>query len=150
MSDILAKVYPSGFLGSARLTQTEPLSLQQIRHRFFDPNAVSNPQGHTASVEVMSLWTDIYAGSPAVKTFEFQEKILRLAKVAFGTELVSDWVKIQAASPTYTDYHHRWIDETLKYVLTGAPREYTYNTWYSLMTVGQTCLYTSAHSKKPD
>ena len=131
------KVYPSGFLGSAHVALTEPLSIEQVRHRLFDASAISNPDGHTANLEVVSLWDDLVAGDRSVNTFEFQEKILKCAKVAFDSSpscSVSYWVNAQMDSPLYTEYHSAWIDETLAFVFEGRPREYSYNVWYGLLT----------------
>jgi hypothetical protein len=130
------KVYPSGFLGSAAVAHTEPLDLKTVKHRLFDPSAVTNLQGHTANLEVTSLWQDVTSGDRGVNEFAFHEKVLRCAKAAFGTVTIADWIRSQAASPTYTEHHHEWIDDTLRYVLGCTPRQYTYNVWYGLLTVG--------------
>lgn len=130
------KIYPSGFLGNALVAHTAPLDISAIKNRLFDNSPLGNIEGHTANREVESLWDDVVGGDPAYKTFEFREKILRAAIPAFGTDTIYEWIVSQLQSDMHTEYHQRWIDETLQYVLLGKPREYSYNVWFSLITSG--------------
>lgn len=130
------KTYPSGFLGSASVALTLPQEPTAIRHRLFDTTPLTNVSHDVSSMEVNSLWEDAVSGSPAYKSFEFREKIVRLGLNAFGTDTVYEWIAAQLKNNIYTDYHSRWIDETLKFVLTGQKREFSYNVWYSLIVTG--------------
>ena len=111
-------------------------NITAIKNRLFDNSPLGNIEGHTASREVESLWDDVVAGDPAYKTFEFREKILRVAIPAFGTDTIYEWVVAQAQSDMHTEYQQRWIEETLQYVFLGKPREYSYNVWFSMITSG--------------
>lgn len=131
------KVYPSGFLGSTQVAMTQPIDIVALKNRLFDNGPMGDAVEHMANMEVQSLWEDIEFDDKAVSTFEFREKILRLAKVSFGLQNFAQWVFEQSKSPKRSAYQQQWIEETLKYVFEGRPREYTYNVWAMLITSGQ-------------
>ena len=127
------KVYPSGFLGSHTVPTTKPIDIEKIKDRLFDLSAISNPDGHTANLEVTRLWDKVTQGSPEYKTFDFKEAVLVAALNAFGAMRVIDWLRIQPESPYYSDYHARWVDETLAYVFEGKARLYSTHNWTTLL-----------------
>jgi hypothetical protein len=136
MTSINLKTYPSGFIGSSSVPQTELLTINSIKHKLFDSSPITNVPAHTANREVTSLWQDVLAGDTAYKTFEFREKILKCALAAFGTGQLYTWIVAQEKSNFHTGYHRQWIEETLEYVLTGKRRQYTENVWFSLIVLG--------------
>src|SRR6187399_1546333 len=87
----------------------------------------------TAMADVEALWGAVVAGDPSVNTFEFREKILKVAKRSFGMLIFGDWISAQKATTAYCDYHQRWIDETVHFVLFDKRRECTYNVWVGLL-----------------
>lgn len=132
------KVYPSGFLGSGEVGTTRPIDMEKIRNRLFDLSAITNPDGHTANIDVVRLWDDTIFGSPEYKEFEFKERILKIALPAFGTAKILDWIQLQRNSPYYGDYHEKWIDETLMYVFAGRPRTLSIHNWTTLLQMVDT------------
>lgn len=130
------KIYPSGFLGNPEVSLTQPLDLTTIKQRLFEKLPTNFVDNLSANREVESLWDDVVFGDPAYKSFEFREKILKVALRAFGTRSIFEWIAAQADSDMYTEYHHLWIDETLQYALEGKPRTYTYSAWFALFSCG--------------
>lgn len=132
MRKVTLKVYPSGFLGSDTVRTTAPIDLEKQKERFFDLSAITNPDGHTANLEVVRLWNDVIASTELYKTFDFRERILRVAATAFGPHRFMEWVEAQRESPYYNDYHARWMDETLQFIFEGKPRRMSHNNWIDL------------------
>ena len=133
IEEVEFKVYPSGFLGSHSVATTKPIDVEKIKDRLFDLSAISNPDGHTANLEVTRLWGKVIEGTPEYKLFDFKENILVTALKAFGAMRIIDWLRIQQESPYYSDYHTRWVDETLAYVFEGKPRVYSTHNWTTLL-----------------
>lgn len=127
------KMYPSGFLGSALVAQTEPVAVITTAKQLFNKGLNPKVSRYVANEEVVSLWDATTAGTPEYKHFAFKERILRCALQAFGTQRVADWIGTQNDSPYFSDYHRRWIDETLHYVYGGKTRLMSENNWFSLL-----------------
>jgi hypothetical protein len=130
------KVYPSGFLGSTNVEQTKPLDVVSAAKMLFSRGVVKAPSPYSANMDVVVLWNEIISGTMEYKTFEFKERILKAAINAFGTELLIDWLSVQAQSPEFTDNHYRWIDETILFVFGGKRRELSSNNWRVILTAG--------------
>ena len=133
IEEVEFKVYPSGFLGSHGVATTKPMDIEKIKDRLFDLSAINNPDGHTANLEITRIWGKVTEGTPDYKTFDFKESILKAALSAFGTVRIIDWLRIQQESPYYSDYHTRWVDETLAYVFEGKNRIYSTHNWTTLL-----------------
>lgn len=130
------KLYPSGFLGSADLVQTEAVSeLEKAKRVFMGGQANELPEP-TASVEIQRLWTITLSNGSEVRSFEHKEEILRVALKAFGCESLLQWIHAQQTSGEYGDLHSRWIDETLEMIYQDRPRTMGYHSWSRLLTVG--------------
>ena len=127
------KVYPSGYLGSDKVRTTKPMDFEKIKEQLFNLSNVSNPDGHTANLRVASTWERVVAGEDAAKTFDFKEEVLRAAVTAFGTQNWFDWVNAQSSSPYMNEWHSKWIDETIQFVVNGKPREQSTYNWTFLL-----------------
>lgn len=130
------KIYPSGFLGSSRVEQTKPIDIITAAKALFSKSVNNKPSQYLANQKVCELWMAVCGDSPEYKTFEFKEQILKAAKAAFGTTSLTDWIGVQVKSPDFTDYHFRWIDETILYVFTRKARQMSGNNWTTLLKVG--------------
>lgn len=132
------KVYPSGFLGSDLVPTTAPMDLEKQKERFFDLSAITNPDGHTANMEVVRLWEDMTSTAADYKSFDFKERVLRVAVDAFGEHRFLDWIDAQKNSPYYNEYHVKWLDETILYIYDNKARKFSTSNWVTLtqMTVG--------------
>ena len=134
MTEIGLKMYPSGFLGSAIAAQTAPMDVVSTAKRLFNKGMNPKVTRYVANQEVVDLWETVHAGTADIHTFAFKERILRAALAAFGTAKVIDWVGTQPESEYFSDYHRRWIDETLAFIFEGKRRELSENNWRVLLT----------------
>ncbi len=132
------KMYPSGFLGSATVAQTEPMSAISTARQLFNKGMHPQVSRYVANAEVNELWAAVNAGTPEFREFAFRERVLKAALAAFGTTRLVDWVGSQIDSPYHSDYHRRWIDETLAFVYGGVRRSLSENNWRVLLTTSQT------------
>ena len=130
------KLYPSGFLGSAELAQTEATSELEKAKQVFMGGPATDAVQQTASAEIQRLWGITLANGSDVRTFEHKEEILRVALKAFGCNTLLEWLHAQAASSEYGDLHSRWVDETLEMIYLDRPRTMAYHSWSRLLTVG--------------
>jgi hypothetical protein len=133
MAERSYKVYPSGFLGASNVRTTRPIDFEKIKEQLFNLSNVSNPDGHTANLRVSSLYERITAGEDIIKTFTFKDAVLRTAATSFGTQNWFDWVKAQASSPYMNEWHSKWIDETIEFVLQGKARTQSTSNWVFLV-----------------
>lgn len=131
------KIYPSGFLGSAAVAQTQPKDLVAVAKQIFNRSYIPRSNPYTASLEVLDLWTTLLNDEKAHQSFEFKEKILKAALTHFGEVRFLDWVRAQWTSPEYGDNHSRWIDETVEFVFTGKRRGLSTNGWCVILTAGE-------------
>jgi hypothetical protein len=144
---LLLKIYPSGFLGSGTVTQTEPINMVANVRNLLNKDRVIRTTPYTASADVVGMWDDAMVNAPEFKSFDYKEKILVVAMKAFGTSSIKQWVDAQVDNPMCGDSHYRWIDETLHYVMTGARRQYQYNTWLTILSTSRPDAEAKGYSK---
>jgi hypothetical protein len=130
------KIYPSGFLGSKFVSQTQPMDLVSTARQLFNKALLSRTSHYTASVPVLELWSSATSGADEYNTFAFKEKILQCALSSFGEYKLIDWIEAQFSSPEFSDTHSKWIDETIMFVYGGYSRELDYNTWLTILSIG--------------
>ena len=135
MSEVM-KLYPSGFLGSAEVVMTEPLSTQEIGRHMFDVITTRDLDQYTASRDVAKLWEDYLSGAAKPNTFDFIQDVLAVAKRAFGTGDFLAWIDAQKSSPFLTEDHAAWIEDTVNHIYGDKPRKYHYNVWERLINLG--------------
>lgn len=140
MPDNLLRLYPSGFYGSAVVKSTAAIDYETNRQQMFNITKVSEPNPYAASLEVSGIWQAVNGNLPEVKTFEFQERVLRCASAAFGCQTLYAWLQAQKQSNHYDDYHALWIDETLQFVYSGAKREFSVANWVALLDSKQAAV----------
>lgn len=137
MSEVGLKIYPSGFLGSAVVKQTPEMAVADVAKQILNKTSIATANRYTASLEVQSMWSTILADAPEVKTFEFKEKILKIALSHFCDMNVLDWVSAQWMTDEYGTNHAKYIDETLKFVFAGMKRNMGTNAWSVVLTAGR-------------
>ena len=133
MHDGTLKIYPSGFIGSNQVQTTKNLDLTSLKDQLFNLSSITNPDNHTGNLEVTALWESVISGTPEHATFDFKERILQCASTAFGRESVYDWIVAQKQSPYFGEYHTLWLDETLHFIMSGIPRNYSVHNWGVLL-----------------
>lgn len=136
MTEVL-KIYPSGFLGSVDVPQTAPVDVITTAKQLFNKGLNNKVSRYTANQEVVSLWDDANAGSPAYHTFDFKMAVVAAALRAFGTVKLVDWISTQSTNVLYGRNHRDWIDETLAYVYDGRRRKLSENNWRTLLNADQ-------------
>lgn len=130
------KIYPSGFLGSASVLQTELPDPVREAKRIFDNSPSSEASKYTASQEVVRLWSLFAAQDNIAKTFEFKEDIIQIALKLFGDSTLIEWITIQQSAAHFSDNQARWIDETLAYVLGNRMRMINNLAWVTILKIG--------------
>lgn len=146
-SNQILKIYPSGFLGSANVIQTEPIDMIVNVKNLLNRTRVNKSTPYTANQEVVLMWEDALMNSKEFKSFEYKEKILVLAMKAFGTRLIKHWIDAQVDNVMCGDTHYRWIDETLMYVMVGSHRSFQYNTWLTVLSTARPDTEAKGYSK---
>ncbi len=140
-SDAL-KPYPSGFLGSNVVNQTEKQSdVEKIKlslDHFFGKREVGNNSNYTSSLDVNIYYTQYINNTESTHEFSFIEDVIKIALKVFGTQTFAQWLSTQSNHKFFTKDHHRFIEETIELVTTGKKRKYSFNVWNILLTSEKT------------
>jgi len=147
---VILKIYPSGFLGSGVVTQTEPINMITNVNNLLNRNKVNKTTPYTANQEVVDMWDTAMVNGQEFKSFEYKEKILIIAMKAFGTKSLKQWIDAQVDCPMCGDSHYRWIDETLEYVMRGTRRNYQFNTWVTVLSAARPDAEAKGYSRVMD
>lgn len=123
------RLFPSGFFGSTCLTSATRKSNAPHHFSF---NVQADGVQNQSSMEVDLLWSDMLLDLGQSKTFEFKERVVRIALVAFGSGTMKTWFDAQLTSPFFDEYRSKWIEETLYFVKEGKRRQYSFNVWLGL------------------
>lgn len=141
MSNAL-KIYPSGFAGSADLDMTEKPNLQDIARTLMSRQVQPKMQDRTGSVKVGELYKTLSHGQLPHNDWDFGQRTLKIALEVFegcsGAAGWYDWVLLQHKYGDYTDYHRRWVNETVLFIETGKPRTVSHQAWMSLLSLSGT------------
>lgn len=138
MSDKL-RLYPRGFLGKNVQSQTErtvnPYQDQINQHQFMvDTNQNSSVSAIVANPEVEGVYADYIRDVVATSSFEFKERILKVALDSFGTINFGTWCIAQYDSKAAGDLHNRFIEDTLRFIVEGR-REMSLPTWMAIIKI---------------
>lgn len=96
--------------------------------------------------ELYKQWS---ADPGLIRDFNFREKILKAAKKLFNTKSFGEssniqvWFNYQAQSPFLSNYHIKFIKETIEYVLYGTLRTIENVQWIRLLDCGNSVKNTS-------
>lgn len=130
-------IYPRGFLGDRhgdgvdrKIQRPDPI-FRAVQHTFKFPvmpnvKAYSNKgidRSYAAYLTKVEDW----------KTMEFREKVYLQALKAFGTMDFAQWYSKQFVSPSVGDMHHRFLDDTLRFI-GGGTRDMCMENWRALVT----------------
>jgi hypothetical protein len=133
----MLKPYPSGFLGSNTVAQTNQDNMVDVRaavNQMFNRADTSKVSKHTSNIEINSIWSEVLSSNLDYNTFEFKQRVLKAALNAFGTDTLAQWISAQYSNPEFTHTHHKFIDETIEFVSSNKRREYTFSNWTMLLT----------------
>jgi hypothetical protein len=130
-------LYPRGFFGRPASMTLRP------KVRPFAGRASNRPQsvelyqpGQTdlvADPEVMRLYKMWFDADPYTRSFDYRREVMGLAMAVFGTPSFLDWYLAQEMSPSFGEYHHRFLNDTLRYIQTGK-RELPMRTWQRMVS----------------
>jgi hypothetical protein len=142
------QIYPSGFLGPKHLRQSTPADPADVARQLMDRNRAVEIQRHTYSLEAEDYMQQLLNGNQAKDQFTQREEVLSFAKSALDARAsdvtVATWVTTQFASPEFSDYHRRWLEETFEFIYWNKRRDFMINTWVSLLTVKSSVIYKGA------
>ncbi len=84
--------------------------------------------------QVDSLWKEYESGVKFITSFDFREKILKLALISFGTLSFYDWCNLQNKNIYFTALHKKFLNDTFKFIEEGK-RSVANTTWQSLLSM---------------
>jgi hypothetical protein len=134
------KIYPSGFMGSASQPQTAVIDLRAMSRELVQSGLTIKKSPYTANLNVVELDMAAVSGTADSRSFEYCERVLKVALTAFGVQRVLPWIEAQLQSPEMSDNHKNYIDETLLFAIAGRGRRMSNNSWKAILTVGDNTL----------
>jgi len=129
-------IYPRGFLGDRagesvdRLIQRPDPIFRAVQHTFKFPEQ-PNVKAYSNKM-IDKLYAAYINRSGDTTSIEYREKVLKCALMAFGTMQFDLWYAKQFVSPSVGDTHHRFLDDTLRFIETGK-RDMYLDTWRALI-----------------
>lgn len=134
----MAKAYPilqsgfiafdnSGFVRSA----VKPSTFHSV---ILDTEGKDSTLDHLHySPAVKELFTSWSSDPKLLKDFDFREKILKTAFIAFQSLNFYEWVELQNTNVALTSLHRTFMIETLEYFKLNSKRQTNLNTWLRLL-----------------
>jgi hypothetical protein len=90
----------------------------------------NNPFHHHREVD--SIFKAYEDTAMLLRDFDFRQRVLSVAKRAFGEKSLHHWCELQRHSPYLTTMHRRFIYDTLGYIYSGR-REVSVDSWMNLI-----------------
>lgn len=147
------QLYPRGFLGSRLGERIEKsgdgrqadsggfiLSAMQAT---FQLQSTGEGEKLVGNPDVDKLWKPYISQARNTMGNEFEDRVFLCALSAFGTHSFMKWVYSQQASPSYGFMHRDFIDDTLRFIMTGE-RHMAITAWMSLVEHNDSGDYRSA------
>lgn len=129
------KLYARGFFGSNNMASE---TYQSARSRpilsVFDlnPEALKHVVVNEA---VVQIYNQMVRRQVIHTDFDFRERAIKIALLAFGVDNFQHWIKLNQQSPTFTQTHADFISDTVRFIATGK-RNMPVNMWESLIAPG--------------
>lgn len=135
------KIYPRGFLGAMQepvLEKHTSGSSQRLQYdvAIFEP---STSKLVTANQAIETSFTQLIRQDQLVKDFDFRERNISAILQAFGTQDFEGWYMAQFKSPSFGDLHCRFLDDCLRFIMTGE-RQLSVQTWDALLDNSDTAI----------
>ena len=127
------KPYPSGFMGAANAPQTRPMSDVDYFKRLISNSNHTGADDLTANAEINRIWA-AYGDKLNFNNQKEFEDIIAVGSDAFGTFNLADWARVQVKSPYFSQQHALYIEETLSFLIDGAPRVFMIGTRQEIMS----------------
>lgn len=129
------KLYVRGFFGSKMMSNEtyHPVRSQPILSVFdLNPEALKHV---VCNESVVSIYTQMVMRQVIHTDFDFRERAIKVALSAFGVDNFHLWVKLNAASPMFTQTHADFITDTVRFIMTGK-RNLPVGTWEQVISPG--------------
>ena len=137
-------LYPRGFFGAHRREilqhhvgkkrSEDGLAITQVQNTFQLVKFESDDDIRGSSI-IDSIWKSYLGDAKNTLTLDFEEEVYKAALNAFGVTNFLYWVKAQYSSPTFGILHSDFIDDMLRFILTGE-RNIASITWNTMIEPG--------------
>ena len=135
------RAYPRGFLGAHMDVRIEN-SVPQPAPRFVYQTDLSLADAPVSTIvpnpDVETLYAKYIRNSAETLGFSFRKLVWITALHAFGTNNFRYWYEQQHLSPRAGDMHRRFLEDTLKFIVTGRREFDVVGTWNTLVTLNDT------------
>lgn len=132
------QIYPRGFLGTPlapMVAKKETPFSQSYKQKQFSWALLDTPdRKRYGDYNVEKLFAKYVRAEGSINSHLFRERIFKEAFKLFGSNDFHFWYYAQSASPLYGDYQHRFLEDTIQYLITGK-RELSVQAWDSLLTL---------------
>lgn len=129
-------LYPRGFIGfdTGLITNnTSGIDIDDwIKSIKLNKPVMKEVSPYKGIPEIDSLWNEYQSKTSFITSFDFREKILKNAMVAFGTLSFYDWCNLQNKNIYLTALHKRFLNDTFSFIEEGK-RSVSIMTWRSLL-----------------
>lgn len=129
-------IYPRGFLGFdiGLPAENKTSNLSQLLQDIKLNKTVDVRTNLIANHYIDSLWKQYKTGDRFINSMGFREQILTTALKAFGTQSFLEWCILQTKSPSFTEMHKRFMNDTFRFLMTGK-RGVNILNWINLINV---------------
>lgn len=132
------QIYPRGFLGSPLPVQVArkqtPFSQSYKQKQFSWSLLDTQDKTRIGDYNVGKLFSKLIRAEASINSHSFRERIFKEAFKLFGGNHFYFWYHAQKASPILSDYHKRFLEDTINYLSTGK-RELSVQSWDSLLSL---------------
>lgn len=131
------QIYPRGFLGVPLANTVQPptnhvIQRSQRLQYSTDLLQTATTYDYPSNPGVDQVYQEYLLHGTRLSLGTFRDNVLIQALNAFGTQDFLSWVQVQAEAPTTGDMHARFLNDTLRFILTGK-REMSLETWQNLV-----------------
>lgn len=132
------RVYPRGFLGASLGAHAEasdrPFMSHLQTHQYHPDQFRQAKTPREVNHNVENLWKRVLDQQGVMNSFEFREKVLKVALQAFGTDNFRNWIDVQISGPSTGDMHMDFLRDTLRFIESGQ-RRMTLHSWTAVLTL---------------
>ena len=131
-------LYPRGFIGfdTGLITdKTSGVNMDEwVKSIKLNKPIMQEVSPYKGIPQVDALWKEYQSGVSFMTSFDFREKVLKTALIAFGTLSFFDWCNLQNKNIYFTALHKKFLNDTFNFIQTGK-RSVANTTWQSLLSM---------------
>lgn len=138
------RIYPRGFLGAKLEPVLERKTNKTVPGLQYDISLFNPSESKTivANVALEDLYAAHVRNEPYTGRFDFREKALIQILAAFGTMNFELWYKMQYQSPSFGKEHIDFLDDTVRFIMTGK-RRVSITNWDAILDTSDKKVFTS-------